>query len=167
MYICIHASARRRTNATRPTNKAPTRPIGGTRATHTNGQRMATTRTSIQAAARVHGAVSYGRTATAGQATAGTDHTRTRLRQAYCAAACTDVHACGNMQLHGRTSCTLHERTISRKATKNVVHVVGRSCSSACSCLMFFRATLCRPAMVQGYVHLLCREVRRDISGSG
>ena len=167
MYICIHASARRRTNATRPTNKAPTRPIGGTRATHTNGQRMATTRTSIQAAARVHGAVSYGRTATAGQATAGTDHTRTRLRQAYCAAACTDVHACGNMQLHGRTSCTLHERTISRKATKNVVHVVGRSCSSACSWNWLFRATLRRPATVPGHLRFKGREVGRAMAGAG
>ena len=167
MYICIHASARRRTNATRPTNKAPTRPIGGTRATHTNGQRMATTRTSIQAAARVHGAVSHGRTATAGQATAGTDHTRTRLRQAYCAAACTDVHACGNMQLHGRTSCTLHERTISQKATNNVVHVVDRSCSSACPCGVVFRATLRRPATAKSTPFLLCREVRRDMAGVG
>ena len=39
---------------------------------------------------------------------------------------CTDICVCSNMQLCGRINCTNHERQISRKATKSVVHVVDR-----------------------------------------
>ena len=135
------------------------------RLTHTNRKRHHERAASCGTSTR--GAESYGRTATDGQATAGTHATCHRSKAPADRKAAASLDTCGDSICLSTTICAREHIVSVRNRYTDVVHAVVRSSGSGCPCGVVFRATLRRPATVPGHLRFSRREVRRDMAGSG